>query len=141
VFWGLSFVATKLALRELSPATLVFVRFALGAALLLGILAARGAPLVPPRAEWLPLMAMGLLGVFVHPMLQATALTMTTAIHTGWLIGVIPIWSALLAAIVLGEGLGALQIVGLALGFAGVALVVSSWRFARWIAAHVRHAR
>jgi len=125
VFWGLSFVATKLALRELSPTTLVFVRFALGAALLLGILAARRAPLVPPRAEWLPLMTMGLLGVFVHPMLQATALTMTTAIHTGWLIGVIPIWSALLAAIVLGERLGAVRIVGLAVGFAGVALVVS----------------
>lgn len=42
VFWGISFVAPKVALREFPPGALVFARIALGAALLLGLLAARG---------------------------------------------------------------------------------------------------
>jgi len=34
VMWGVSFVATKAALREVSPVTLIFTRFALGVAVL-----------------------------------------------------------------------------------------------------------
>lgn len=49
VFWGRSFVAIKAALREVTPITLIFTRFALGTALLLALLRARGEPLVPPR--------------------------------------------------------------------------------------------
>ena len=97
VFWGISFVATRLALREVSPVTLIFTRFALGVALLHVVLAARGLPLLPPRSSLPTLAAMGFIGIFFHQVIQSNALTMTTAVRTGWLIGVTPIWSALLA--------------------------------------------
>ncbi len=129
VLWGISFVATKAALREVSPVTLVFTRFALGALLLGGVLVARRLPLVPPRDTWLPLAGMAFIGVFVHQMLQATALQYTSAMNTGWLIGVIPIWSAILAVLFLGERLRPVQIGGLAIGFAGALLVVTRGRF------------
>jgi drug/metabolite transporter (DMT)-like permease len=45
VLWGVSFAATKAALRELSPVTLVFMRFALDTALLFALLLARGVSL------------------------------------------------------------------------------------------------
>jgi drug/metabolite transporter (DMT)-like permease len=45
--------------------------------------------------------------------------------HTGWLIGITPIWSALLAAIVLRERFGAIKILGLIGGFAGAMLVIT----------------
>ena len=120
IFWGISFVATKAALREVSPITLIFMRFAIGALLLIAIVRK-----LPPRDALPQLALMGFLGVFVHQSLQANALTMTTATHTGWLIGVTPIWSAVLSAIVFHERFGFWKIVGLAGGFAGALLVIT----------------
>jgi drug/metabolite transporter (DMT)-like permease len=120
VFWGISFVATKGALREVSPVTLIFIRFSVGAAMLLVV--ARG---FPPRRYWPALALMGFIGIFVHQMLQAHALTMTSAVHTGWLIGLTPIWSAVLSAILLRERFGPLKLAGLIGGFAGALLVIT----------------
>jgi len=120
VFWGLSFVATKAALRDVSPSTLIFVRFTIGALLLLAIVRE-----LPPRRAWGALALLGFVGVFVHQTLQAYALTMTSATNTGWLIGITPIWSAILAAIVLRERFGFWKVAGLVGGFAGAMLVVT----------------
>lgn len=129
VLWGISFVATKVALRELSPVSLIFVRFALGAGLLAGLMAARRQPLIPPRESWRVLALMGFVGVFVHQLLQAYGLTLTTAVQTGWLIGLIPIWTAVLSALFLGERFGFRKTAGLAVGAAGAALVVTRGEF------------
>src|SRR5688572_26375815 len=98
VIWGASFVATKAALRELAPLPLVVLRFGLGVLFLLAIFAVRRTSPLPARSTWSSLAAMGFVGIFIHQLLQAYGLTMTSATNTGWLIGVIPIWSALLAA-------------------------------------------
>jgi len=118
-------VATKVALAEVSPVTLIFTRFALGVALLLTITALRGQPLLPPRDSWRSLALMGFVGVFVHQMIQAHALTLTTAVTAGWLIGLTPLWSAMLSAYVLKERFGPVKIGGLALGFLGAVIVVT----------------
>ena len=124
VFWGISFVATKAALREISPVALIFLRFAIGAVVLLAIVRE-----LPPRDAWPQLALMGFVGIFVHQMLQAYGLTMTAATNAGWLIGLTPIWSAVLSAIVLRERFGVAKIVGLAGGFAGALLVVTKGDF------------
>src|SRR2546426_2860296 len=131
VLWGISFVATKAALREISPATLIFIRFALGTALLLVMVGLRAGTALPPRDAWPALALMGFVGIFVHQMLQAFGLTMTSAVHTGWLIGLIPIWSALLSAAFLKERFGAIKVAGLIGGFAGAVLVISRGQFER----------
>lgn len=127
--WGISFVATKAALREVTPATLVFSRFAMGVVLLHVLLAVRRTPLRPPRKHVPTLLLLGFVGVFVHQMIQVNGLARTTAVRTGWLIGLIPIWSALLAAAFLKERFGARKTAGLVLGFAGAILVVTRGRF------------
>jgi len=129
LMWGCSFVAAKVALREVSPVTLTFARFALGTLLLFIILTWRKVNPFPPRDAWPALALMGFIGVFVHQMLQAFGLTMTTAIHTGWLIGLIPIWSAILSAVLLKERFGGMKIAGLIGGFAGAVLVISRGQF------------
>jgi drug/metabolite transporter (DMT)-like permease len=129
VFWGVSFVATKAVVREISPFVLILMRAALGSALLLAVLAARRIALVPPRACWPTLALMGFVGVAFHQLLQAYALTLTSAVHTGWLIGLTPIWSALLARVLLGERFSGAKVVGLAAGFLGAAVVVTGGRW------------
>jgi drug/metabolite transporter (DMT)-like permease len=123
--WGISFVATKAALVELSPVTLIFSRFALGTAVLWGILAARPERLAIPRAEWPMLALMGFVGIFVHQMLQAYGLSLTTAVRTGWLIGLIPIWSAVLGVLLLGERIGAGKVTGLLVGSVGAIVLMT----------------
>jgi drug/metabolite transporter (DMT)-like permease len=126
--WGLSFVATRVALAEIAPVPLIATRLVLGLALLVGLLAARGEL---GRVRTAPLGALALLGLFgiaAHLLVQAYALRLTSAVHTGWLIGLTPIWSAALAAIFLRERFTPLRVTGLVLGFAGALLVVTRGR-------------
>jgi drug/metabolite transporter (DMT)-like permease len=125
VLWGISFVATKAALREISPITLIFTRFALGTAVLFLILKFKRRSVVPPL-DALPVLAlMGFVGIFVHQMLQVYGLALTTAVRTGWLIGLIPIWVAVISAVLLGESFGMRKALGLFLGTAGAILVIT----------------
>ncbi|MBT4611677.1 MAG: DMT family transporter, partial [Gemmatimonadetes bacterium] len=125
VLWGLSFVATRVALLELTPMAIVLGRTAFGALSLIIIATIRRQVWVVPRAAWPSLLVAGGLGVFLHQMLQAYGLTMTTAVRTGWLIGIIPVWSALLAFFVLGEHLRRVRVLGLLVGLAGVVVLLS----------------
>jgi drug/metabolite transporter (DMT)-like permease len=129
VFWGVSFVATKAVVAEISPTTLIFSRAGLGSLLLCAILAHRRQPVLPPRDALGPLALMGFVGVAFHQLLQAYALRLTSAVSTGWLIGLIPVWSALLAALLLRERFGPRKIAGLVVGFAGAVLVVTRGHF------------
>jgi drug/metabolite transporter (DMT)-like permease len=126
--WGVSFVATKAVLRELAPVPLIFARIVLGSGVLLGLLAVRRQRLPSSAFAWRWFALLGFVGVFVHLLVQAWALTMTSAVNTGWLIGLIPIWSALLAAMFLHERLNARQVLGFGLGFVGALLVVTRGR-------------
>ncbi|HYR88407.1 MAG TPA: DMT family transporter [Terriglobia bacterium] len=129
VLWGVSFVATKAALREMSPVTLIFTRFAMGTVILFLILACRRERLAPPRDAWPKLALMGFVGVFVHQMLQVHGLQLTTAVRTGWLIGLIPIWSAVLAALILREKFGTRKVLGLVSGTVGAIVVITRGEF------------
>lgn len=130
IFWGISFVATKAALCEVSPVTLIFCRFAIGAIVLLALVRE-----LPPRRAWGSLALMGFIGIFIHQMLQAFGLTLTAATNAGWLIGLTPLWSAVLSAIVLRERFGFWKIIGLLGGFAGALLVVTKGEFSAHVLA------
>jgi drug/metabolite transporter (DMT)-like permease len=128
VFWGLSFVATKGVIDEISPFALILLRAALGGGLLLAVLAATRQPLLPPRGLRRQVVVMGSIGVAIHGLIQAYAMTMTSAVNAGWLVALTPLWSALLAWVWLRERFSAAKIGGLAMGFAGAAWVVSGGR-------------
>ena len=130
LFWGISFVATRAVVQQISPITLIFMRAALGSLLLVGILTARGRAWIPPRSAWPPLLLMGFIGVALHGLLQAYALQLTSAVNSGWLIGLTPIWSAILAAIHLRERFPPRKLLGLFVGFAGAVLVVTRGQIA-----------
>jgi drug/metabolite transporter (DMT)-like permease len=125
LFWGISFVATKAVVSEISPSTIIFSRAGLGTILLFGLLALRRGAVLPPPDAWRMLALMGFVGVAFHQLLQAVALTMTTAASTGWLIAVTPIWSAVLAMLMLKERLSGMKVAGLMVGLVGALVVMT----------------
>lgn len=131
VVWGASFVATKQALREVSPATVVWLRFALGTAVLAVAAAARGQMARVGRRDLATFAFLGFLGIALHQFLQANGLVTSRATTGAWIVTATPVFTALLGRWTLGERLGALRVAGIALAAAGVLLVVSQGDLSR----------
>lgn len=123
--WGASFIATKVALRDVSPITVVWLRFAMGVIILGIAVTARRQFALPKRNEWLYFALLGFLGITFHQWLQSTALTTSRASTTAWIVATTPVFMALLGWMVLKEKLTWLQVSGIALATLGVLLVVS----------------
>ncbi len=125
VAWGASFIATKVALRDVSPVTVVWLRFAMGVVIIGGAVAARGQLVLPSWREAAYFALLGLLGIAYHQWLQSTGLQTAQASTTAWIVATTPIFMALLGWLVLGERLGTVQIMGIVLAAFGVLVVVS----------------
>jgi drug/metabolite transporter (DMT)-like permease len=124
-FWGSSFVAIKITLREVSPITLVALRFGIGVLVLIPIILVRGQFHWPSRNDIPWLVFLGLIGVTIHQLLQSNGLLTTTAINSGWIVSLIPIFTAILAWLILHELFTWQKIFGLGLATCGVFLVIS----------------
>ena len=122
VVWGASFAATRVALDVLTPFGLVAVRLWAGAVLLGLVLRLRGGGVLPTRRDRPVCLFLGTV-LAVHLLLQAYGLQRTTAVHTGWIIGFIPVTIALGAWLLRQQRLRRRGWVGVALGTAGVFVV------------------
>ncbi len=125
LFWGVSFVATKSALRELHPLTIIVLRFGMGVLILL--LAVWQAHLLKTvgRRDLLLLAILGAIGVAFHQGLQVTGLELTSASSMAWLVALNPVFTAILAWMFLSEVFGPLKVLGLAIAFVGAIVVVT----------------
>ncbi len=129
VIWGASFVATKAALSEIHPVTLIVLRFALGlGVLILAVWQARTFRRITRRDLFL-LAVLGTLAIAVHQGLQATGLLFTSASNMAWLVAMQPVFTAILAWLFLAEVFGIVKIAGLVIAFAGAILVVTKGVF------------
>jgi drug/metabolite transporter (DMT)-like permease len=125
VLWGISFVATRVALESFHPVGLIASRLLLGSAVLLTLQLAGRRTLLPLRGDRL---RCALLGAILggHLLLQAFGLLHTTAIQTGWIIGVIPVMIALGGRMFLGKRLAPISWLGIGVGATGVAVVTAT---------------
>jgi len=124
IVWGASFIATKVVLRDISPITVVWLRFAMGVVILGVAVAMRKQFALLNRSEWGYFALLGFLGITFHQWLQSNALQTSEASTTAWIVSTTPVFMALLGWIVLKEKLGVVKIVGILLAFIGVLLVV-----------------
>ncbi|MBV6396384.1 MAG: putative inner membrane transporter YedA [Anaerolineales bacterium] len=125
VVWGATFVATKIALAEVSPATIVWIRFGIGVLILGAAVLARRQFALPSRSDLPHLALLGFLGVTFHQWLQATGMQTTRATNTAWIVATIPVFTALLGWLLLREKMGWLRVGGIAIAAFGVLLIVS----------------
>ena len=125
VLWGCSFIATKIALEEIAPLTIIFLRLIL-ASILLSFLAVYTHKSF--KLSWKNhgnILILALIAAF-HLWIQVTGMQFTTAANTGWIIGTAPIFMAIVGFIVFKESLTAVRIFGILLAFFGLLLLMSN---------------
>ena len=124
LIWGIPYLLIRVAVRDYSPPTLVFLRTAPAALLLLPLAARKGhLRTLLPRWRWV--LAFAVVELAVPWLLIGRAEQHITSSMTGLLIATVPLMGAVLYGFVPGmERLDGRRLVGLIVGFAGVAALV-----------------
>ena len=123
VFWGLSFVATKVALESFSPFTLIFARFALASCLFLALMAHRGLPSFT-RKDHIKMFILALFEPGLYFTFETIGLQYTTAPKAALIIATIPVVVMVFAVFFLGEHTSLPSLFGIGLSLAGIAVLV-----------------
>ena len=121
--WGASFLFMRVAAPEFGPVPLIATRVTVAAAFLLAGLAMRGGGQELYR-HGPKLLVLGALTSAVPFSLFAYAVLSLTAGFASVLNATVPLFGALIAYLWLGDRLGPMRVFGLAVGFAGVLVLV-----------------
>jgi drug/metabolite transporter (DMT)-like permease len=123
VFWGSTWLAIKLGLRDLPPLTFAAVRMTLATAVLLPF-ALRAGIRALPRSAWTRVGAVGLLQIGIPYGLLFAAQQWVPSSLAAVLFATFPVWLLLLARVLLpGQMLTPAKIAAAVLGTAGVAVL------------------
>ncbi|MBM3346857.1 MAG: DMT family transporter [Betaproteobacteria bacterium] len=129
VLWGTSFVLSKVALRELPPFSLVFVRLALTSLLLLTWLRVSGAfsglALGQPRRVWVGFLGMGVLNILLPYSFTAWGQIQLTSGLASIITASAPLFSVVFAHFLTrDERMTVRKLAGVCLGICGVAFII-----------------
>lgn len=125
LLWSFAFVAGKIGVSNCPPLILLSVRFSLAGILILGLSAGRRSVWTLSRRDVWVFAVLGIVNNALYLGLAYMGLQSVSAGLGGLIISANPVFTAILAAIVLGERLTARKLLGLALGIGGVALIVA----------------
>lgn len=123
VLWGGSFFFNGAALRELPPLTLVFLRVALGAVILLPLLRVQGISFPRGMAGWRAFVVIGLLNNVIPFSLIVAGQTFIPSGLASILNATTPLFTVLVMAAAGEEALQVRRVAGVALGLAGVIIL------------------
>ena len=124
VAFGLSFVATKYALRGFEPLLIALLRFALAGGILWVVWRIRRGPQRVSRGEFGRLAALGFVSLTVYFSFENLGIARTSASEAAILIATIPLFVVILNTFTLREHNTARQWAGIALSFAGIVALV-----------------
>jgi drug/metabolite transporter (DMT)-like permease len=137
--WGASFMLIKIADRQLAPSTLILARLGSAALLLAAIALVRLGPqrtLTEIRAAWAWLVVIGLVNTALPFWLLSWGEKRIDSGLASIIQGAVPIFNALLAFAFFREArVTGLRLVGLGIGFVGVALLVGDQPHGKLLAA------
>lgn len=122
--WGMSWLATAIGLHELPPWTFRFSTTSIGAITLFLVAGLTGHQLAVPKGQRIHVMIAGFANVVVFNVASAQAQVSGSTTRTIMIAYSMPIWAALLSAIMLRQRLDARRWAALALCAAGLAIVI-----------------
>jgi drug/metabolite transporter (DMT)-like permease len=124
--WGSTYIGIAIAVDTIPPFLMAAIRFGLAGAFLFGwsFLRAGGTAIAPTRREWRDSLIVG--GLLLGGGMGMVAFGQQTipAGIAAVLIAMLPLWIAVLGRLFLGERLPRLAVVGIVVGFVGVAVLV-----------------
>jgi drug/metabolite transporter (DMT)-like permease len=126
LIWGAGFLFTKIAVRDILPLTIVLLRTAMAATILLVVLRVRGIPL-PPRslAGWRPYLVLGLVNIALPFTLNSWGLTRIDSSLAGILTATVPVFTVVIAHLATDdERSTAPTVLGVAIGMVGAIVIV-----------------
>jgi drug/metabolite transporter (DMT)-like permease len=129
--WAVSFVFIKVALREMSPVTLITLRFGMAALLLALISAASGEMKTVYRRGLLRAALVGAVGITIQQLMQVKGQVTAGAGVTAFLSSTAPAFIVLLAAIFLHERLHGWKVVGVLLATLGAGIISTGGNVSR----------
>jgi len=126
VVWGTTYLGIRVAIETIPPLTMTSIRFATAGAALLVVCAARGMKIPRDRKTLANLALIGCLMVTVGNLAVVWAEQWVPSGMAALLVATAPFWMAILELFrPEGERLDARRIVGMLIGFAGVAMLVT----------------
>src|SRR3990170_4024514 len=123
MIWGASFIATKIALEEIAPLTIIFLRLILASVLLFILAVYSKKSFAIDLKNHGGIFILALVAVF-HLWIQVTGLQYTTAANTGWIIGTAPVFMAILGFVFYKEKITLLQFLGILVALVGLLLLI-----------------
>ncbi|MBJ6752249.1 DMT family transporter [Geomonas anaerohicana] len=134
-FWGGTFVAARLAVKEAPPFFSASSRFSIAGICLVALTAwyaaKEGKPFPVPKSvrEFALLFSLGVTGIFCYNAVFFTGLKLTTATSGALIVAINPLITAVLSALWLRERVTLTQGLGLLVSLLGVSVVISkgSW--------------
>lgn len=127
LMWASTFTLFKVAWRDMDPVAFTAVRFAAMFGFSVVVLALSKNRARPRRADIPALVASGLTGFFLYQMGFVLGLDRTTALASAILISTHPIFSVIFMWITRRQRATPLEVLGVVVGFAGVAVFLRAW--------------
>ncbi len=125
VIWGIPYLLIKVALRGFGPVDLVFVRFALGAVLLVPIALSRRVKVGPLLSRWGWIVAYTVIEMGIPWVLLSDAELHISSSLSGLLVSTVPLIGVVIGVLTRsGEHHGWRRILGLAVGLVGAGVLV-----------------
>jgi len=125
ILWGLSFVATKVALESIPTFTLIFGRFALASLFFVVLIAHRGLPSLTV-ADHGRVLLMSLFEPGLYFICETLGLLYTSAPKASLIIATVPVVVTIVSALLLNERTGRLGIAGIVLSLVGITVLVTA---------------
>ena len=123
LFWASSFAGNRAGLESYSPGALVLLRFLTASAVLGAYAIITKGIRWPQKAHLGWIVFGGLIGITGYHTLLAHGMLTVTAGSSSFIIGAVPIFTGLLAALTLKEKLSSRQWMGIAVSFSGIGLI------------------
>ncbi len=121
--WALNFSVVKYSLAEIDPLSFNAFRFFLAIALMWIVVWVRGLKIRIERGDLGKVALLGLLGNLMYQMLFIIGIDRTFASNAAVMLGMIPVWIAILSHLFTSEKMGRPQVIGVSAAFIGVALI------------------
>jgi len=126
LFWGISFISIKIAVAEIPPITMAFIRFAI-ASLLLVIILGRVEPGTKVDKRDIPLLSLGgILGITLYFFFENIGVKLSTATNASLIVTVIPIIAIILDILFFHSKISILKLAGVGIAIVGTYLSVTA---------------